>query len=100
MECVAKLITFESPDGETAEFDYMGPFHESYGAWNEQRAGTIRHLNQPHFLGGALIIPPTLPGWNGATVNDLSEFVKSHEDLAADTYASIASERPHLDSKR
>lgn len=99
MECVAKSITFESPDGETAEFDYMGPFHESYGAWNE-KAGTIRHLNQPHFLGGALIIPPTLPGWKGATVKDLSEFVKSHEDLAADTYASIASEQPHLDSKK
>jgi len=99
MECVAKTITFETPDGETAEFDYMGPFHESYGSWNE-KADAVRHLNQPHFLGGALIIPPTLPGWKGAEVKDLSEFVRTHEDLASETFASIASEKPHLEAKQ
>lgn len=95
MECVAETVTFRDGEGDEATFDYAGPKHPSYGEWNDR--GKERWLNNPHFLGGALIIPPVQPGWSGAEVKELSKFVSEHADLASETYDTIVSENPFLD---
>ena len=99
-ECVAETTRFEDPDtGETETFPYMGPRHESYGDWND-RAGATKWLDNPHFLGGALILPPFRPGWANADVTTLSQYVDSHSDLAETVFTSVADQAPHLSAEQ
>lgn len=99
MECVAKSLKFEDPtSGDTQEFAYKGPFHDSYGTWNE-RADAIRWLNEPHFLGGALIVPPVKPGWSKADIKSLASYVQEHQEIAEAVYASVEQQSPHLSPK-
>lgn len=94
MECVAQSIKFEDSSGKTEEFPYMGPFHDSYGDWN--RSDATRWLNKPHFLAGALIVPPVKPGWSNATIKSLSHYMDEHSDLADQVYSSVETQAPHL----
>lgn len=72
MECIADSITCVGTDAACGEsFAYKGPFDESYCEHVNNRA-SYRQFNQTTFRGGALIIPPTKPGWRSATVNELS----------------------------
>jgi hypothetical protein len=97
MECVGEHMTFIDPSGESKSFDYMGPSHESYGAWGLSKSN-IRQIDQPHFLGGGLIIPPQKPGWKNATVKELSTMIDDNEIEAEMVYKSFAEKAPHLDS--
>ena len=95
MECVAETITFDNGEREET-FEYKGPFHVDYGDWNKD-SSAIRKLNQPTFLGGALIVPPVAPGWKRADVKDLSNLVKCHAALAEQTFEAVAASAPHMD---
>lgn len=97
MECVARTMTIIRPDGESASFDYDGPNSASYGEWG-QSSENIRRLDEPHFLGGALIFPPKVPGWKGANVQELSEIVAANPTEAKSAYDTFAEGAPHLDS--
>lgn len=86
MECVSDTITEIWPDGSEGEtFKYMGPNDPSYSdAINNRECA--RRFDNPHFLGGALIVPPTRPGWKRAEVKEISElfnvdFDQSIEDI-------------------
>lgn len=95
MECVAQTIKFEDvASGKTEEFPYRGPFDESYGDWNKSDA--TRWLNKPHFLAGALIVPPVKPGWSNATIKSLSQYMDQHSELAEQVYSSVGTQAPHL----
>lgn len=98
MECVAETLRFTDGE-ETAEFAYKGPFHESYGEWNERSSAT-RWLDKPHFLGGALIVPPVKPGWSNAEVKSLSQYVSAHQEVAEATYESVKQQVPHLSAEK
>lgn len=100
MECVARTLTFEDPGtGTKEEFAYAGPHHDSYGDWNENR-NAIRWLNDPHFLAGALIVPPVRPGWSNAEIKSLSSYVDDHQSVVESLYMDVAAEAPHLSEKQ
>jgi hypothetical protein len=72
MECVGDSVTCVGTDDACGEsFAYKGPFDDSYCDHIKERAAH-RQINNPHFLGGALIVPPNKPGWKSASVNELS----------------------------
>jgi hypothetical protein len=98
MECVSKTITFVHPDGSEYEFPYAGPRDESYEG--KDTSDAIRRLNEPHFLGGALIIPPERPGWRGATIEELSSLIKEKEEEAQKVYEMVSQESPHLNPEK
>ena len=96
MECVAEEMTFISPSGEATTFPYRGPTHPSYGEWGKS-PDNVRRLDNPFFLGGALIFPPKRPGWKRAHVKELSTLVSDNETEAHATYDALAEAAPHLD---
>lgn len=99
MECVAQSITFEEvASGRKQEFPYAGPFSDTYGEWNHSDA--TRWLNKPHFLAGALIVPPVKPGWSNATIKSLSEYMEDHQEIAEQVFASVKEQVPHLSSEQ
>jgi hypothetical protein len=59
--------------------------------------GAVRKLIQPHFVGGALIIPPTQPGWKKAAVTQMSKLIHDHAEDAENLYDELAGELPHLE---
>lgn len=80
METVAESVTCMGDCGQT--FDYAGPQHSSYcDHINSREAG--RMLNNPTFLGGALIVG-IKPGWNQAYVDEVasSEYSFEFDDVA------------------
>jgi hypothetical protein len=73
MECSAESVTCAgTSDACGRTFAYDGPFSDTYCEHIKERA-SYRQLNDPHFLGGALILPPNKPGWKSADVTDISE---------------------------
>lgn len=63
MECRGSHIHCAGPDGCDKTFDYMAV--EDHCAHLKERS-SVRHIVNPTFRGGALIIPPTRPGWKSA----------------------------------
>jgi hypothetical protein len=96
MECVAESVTCAGPLGCGETFAYTGPMAQNYCEHIKERS-SYRQLNNPHFLAGALIYPPDRPGWNQASVKDLSKYVSDETKDAI--IRSIASECPHLSAK-
>lgn len=96
MECVADTITEMWPDGtEGATFEYKGPKHPSYSEAINNRECS-RRFNNTKFLGGALIVPPELPGWSGAEVKDISTQLGEQLEAFMDTSVS---EKLSMDAK-
>lgn len=94
MECVASSITCVDGCGET--FPYAGPMSADY--CDDIKAGGAKQLNNPHFLAGALIVPPASPGWGGAFVKELSSLIESQTTLAEKIYDEVSEEMPHLEA--
>lgn len=95
-ECISENIRFEdSETGKTETFAYDGPVSKSYGDWNENRSA-IKWLDNPHFLGGALILPPVRPGWANAHIKTLSQYMDENSDLAHEVFQSVSAQAPHL----
>lgn len=81
-------------EGCGLEFAYAGRQHESYCA-HLQEPIAARQLKQPHFTGGALIIPPVRPGWKSADIHELSRVFEEAET----TYNQVVAAAPHLDPR-
>jgi hypothetical protein len=102
MECVAETVSCIGPMGCEATFEFAGVRSDTYCAHINSGA-SVTALNKPHFLGGALIIPPVRPGWQGANVDDLlAAGLTDHKELvschAQGIYESLQQELPHLDA--
>lgn len=95
MECVAESITCFGENGCQQTFDYAGPHHDSYCDHLNSYA-SVRKLNHPHFLAGALVLPPENPAWPGADVKELSTLTTDEEKDRQ--IESIKSEFPNLDA--
>lgn len=93
MECVSETVTCMAGCGDT--FAYAGPVSESY--CTHLNSGGVRSLDNPHFLAGALIIPPISPGWDGAVIEQL---IKANAETAEDIYNQVSTEAPHLEARQ
>ena len=101
MECVSSSVTCAGENGCGETFDFAGPKSESY-CEHLNSGASIKELNNPHFLGGALIIPPERPGWAGAEVRELSSLIKEHQEESEGVYKALAEDPDfaHLDAER
>lgn len=91
MECVGEEMTCAGDTGCGQTFAYKGPKHESY-CKHLNEGSSIRHIKEPHFLAGALIFPPSKPGWGGASIKEISN--GTDEQFMESVYASLAAEIP------
>lgn len=99
MECVSDTLTCEGDEGCGETFKYDGVQSATYCEHLQSGTG-IRRMNKPHFLGGGLIFPPKRPGWNGAEVKDLAEYIKQHQSEAEGIHEAVAEAAPDLDPEQ
>jgi hypothetical protein len=70
MECISKEVACTGPNGcgdQVSYADYDG----GRCCTHLRQKASVRHFVDPIFLGGALILPPTQPGWADAKVDVL-----------------------------
>lgn len=83
MECISKSIKCAGDNGCGESFDYLKAMHGQACEHIVNRS-SMRHLVQPTFLGGAILVPPVRPGWAHADVTMLKQAAKfaekSYED--------------------
>lgn len=97
MECVSKTLTCDGEHGCQQEFAYAGPRSETY-CEHLNNGVSIKRMNEPHFLAGALVIPPAKPGWDGADIRSLSALVAEHQVEAEMAYEGIREISPDADA--
>jgi hypothetical protein len=97
MECVPKTVNCAAVCGQTYQYD--GRQSPTYCDHLNQ-AGAKKRLGEPHFTGGALIMPPAKPGWNHADVTQLSGLMARYAKEAEVAHDQISQEFGHLDASR
>lgn len=80
MECRGSHLHCAGPDGCDKTFEYMAT--ETHCQHLMERS-SVRHIVNPIFRGGALITPPTRPGWKGAKATVMQEAVREQAELYA-----------------
>lgn len=74
MECLPESLTCRAAEGCGKTFAYDGVQSGTYCAHiNEPRS--LKQLNDPHYVGGAIVIPPLRPGWRRADVTEVANLV-------------------------
>ena len=99
MEAVPKTLSTIGGSDDTAEYAYAGRQSETYPAEINDRSCDAIVLNGPHFVGGALIVPPAKPGWSNADVKQVSKFVHEQWETAEQIYSGVQTMAPQLDPK-
>lgn len=97
MEAVPKSLSTIGGSDDTAEYAYEGRTSENYPEEINERSCEAIVLNNPHFVGGALIVPPAKPGWSNADIKAVSKFVHEQWETAEAIYAGVEEMAPHLD---
>lgn len=95
MEAISETLTCAGDKGCQKVFPYDGPRSETYCACLNDGPG-FKQMDKPHFLAGALIIPPAKPGWIGAGIKELSALVNEHQREAELAYDGFKEASPHL----
>lgn len=94
MEAVPEKIACAGNGGCGEEYAYEGPKSTKYCAHLNECASD-KHLINPHFIGGALIIPPIKPGWANANIKTVN--LAANEQKQEAVYAQMANEFDHLE---
>lgn len=94
MEAIPVSVTCAAVCQQT--YPYMGRQSDTY-CDHLNGPGAVKRLNQPHFMGGALIIPPTRPGWKGADITELSSLIEGAGPAAEQIYQGLKADAPHLE---
>lgn len=97
MECVPQTVKCAAVCGMSYAYD--GRQSPTYCDHLNQPAAKKR-LGHPHFMGGALIIPPAKPGWKNADITQLSSLMDAHVAEADAAYRAIKEELPHLGERQ
>lgn len=88
MECRSKKITCAGDKGCGKTFDYSSDDHCEH----IKERTSVRHLVEPTFRGGALIIPPIQPGWTEAnasiTIQAVADEARKYAEETERVYAS------------
>lgn len=92
MECVPSHMKCSGENGCGAEFEYAGRQSPTYCQHLNQGAAD-KVLMNPHFTGGACIVPPVRPGWSNADVHSL---VAQHAEAAEQIYDQVSQDMDHL----
>lgn len=90
MECVSDTVTRVDRDGSEHSYPFKGGSVKDYEFHGES---DYLRLNEPHFVGCGLVLPPGKPGWKGAEVRDLLAAV---EDDGESIYEQIKLQTPQL----
>lgn len=93
MECVPQTVKCAAVCGMSYAYD--GRQSPTYCDHLNQPAAKKR-LGNPHFMGGALIIPPAKPGWKGADITEMSSLIAAHAEEADTAYRAVKTQLPHL----
>lgn len=90
MECVSDTVTRVDQDGSEHTFPFRGGALKDY-----EFHGTSDYLrlNEPHFVGCGLVLPPAKPGWKGAEVHELMAAVENHGE---NLYEQVKAATPNL----
>jgi hypothetical protein len=90
MECIAREMSCQSDEtheGCGKSFDYVTAMTSPEKTCEHiQSRASARRMVDPSFLGGAVIVPPTQPGWGSANV----EVMRQASKLAEQTEAANA----------
>lgn len=98
MECVPRAVSTVGGQNDSIEYPYEGVSSANYPEEINKRLVPI-NLVDPVFVGGALIIPPTKPGWSRAEVKSIAAFMADKWDEAERTYDDISEALPDEDPK-
>lgn len=90
MECIADTVTRVDRDGTEHNFPFRGGSVKDYEFHGE--SDYVR-LNDPHFVGCGLVLPPGKPGWKGAEVREL---IGALDDSGEALYEQVKAQTPHL----
>jgi len=99
MEAVPRAISSIGGSDDAREYPYMGRRHASYPKEINERTCEAIWMKDPHFVGGAAIIPPAKPGWTGADARQIAEFINERWEVAERIYEQVALEAPDLEPK-
>lgn len=87
MECVGQALHCKG--GCEKEFAYSTP-REDLCEHLKNRT-SVRHIVNPYFTGGAIIVPPTKPAWPHADVEMVSDLASEYAKKMDDTADHLAS---------
>lgn len=101
MECMPSEIACAGPGGCGNKYEYAGRKSDTYCPHlnNPHDSGVFKDLINPHFTAGALIVPPTKPGWGRADIKQISQIVRDHAEAAEALYEAIGEELPNEDAE-
>jgi len=99
MECVPRAIASVGGSDDSAEYPYEGRTSPNYPDELNERSVAMR-LIDPHFVGGALIIPPVKPGWSNAEVKQVAKFMDDRWREAELAYDFVKENSPDLDPQK
>lgn len=101
MECIASQITCTGPNGCGNTTSY-GDYNAGAACDHVVQRASVRQFNNPVFLGGAVIVPPSRPGWADADASvmqaasgiaeaayDQSFAGQAHPDMRASDWESL-----------
>jgi hypothetical protein len=87
MECIAREMSCQSDEtheGCGKSFDYVTAMTQPEKTCEHiQARASARRMVDPSFLGGAVIVPPTQPGWGNANVEVMRQAAKLAEQTEA-----------------
>lgn len=72
MECISKEVACAGPNGCGNTTTYANYLAGAACEHVQQRA-SVRQFKDPVFLGGAVIVPPTRPGWDAANASVMQQ---------------------------
>lgn len=100
MEAIPESISTIGGSDDSAVYAYDGRVSPNYPEEINSRSVDAIVLNNPHFVGGALIIPPVKPGWSNADVTAVSHYMEESLKEAEMAYESISEAAPDLEASQ
>ena len=76
-------------------YEWEGYTSDSYCDHLNKRMAP-RWLENPTFIGGAVVVPPSRPGWKDAAITRIADWMGSDSDGAGDLFSQVAAVAPHL----
>jgi hypothetical protein len=100
MEALPEEIGCQGDGGCGNYFEYAGRTSPTYcDHINDPHSGITKDLVKPHFMAGALIIPPVRPGWSHADIKQISELMSKNAEQAERLFSGLAEEAPDSDAE-